>query len=312
MKIYETTINSHNLDQILERSRIEFLGINQSYPEFRLRFSLGIQDPVTELKYYELKSGSEVCASFHLVKKKLILSGQELPVCFLSQVIISPKHRGQGMSYELEAFAKKEAIQNGIGVTFVIARRAVKDLYAKLGFVGFSHFSKIQLKSIPDFKLFDLRAVSRPKTEDLTKLLDMYEQSYANLKFHFKRSVDSFKCYLEMPNYEIKVSSDLSYYWISCLDRIVEVGMTENAKCDEVIAIIVNQGYKYLQLNRNHKIFQYAISRGMHDSDRFELREGHLLQVHKQNLNICQHKELGIFLEHPGVQCAEIPEIDQW
>jgi hypothetical protein len=156
------------------------------------------------------------------------------------------------------------------------------------------------------------REITTPKDSDLQNILSMYEDSYFNLDFFFIRSLETFKGFLKLPKFNIWISSDKSFYFISSSSEVFEIGMNGKATNEEVIATLKLGGFDCLKLNRNHKIAQYAISQDMQLSERFELREGHLLRVHGTNLNVSQRKELEAFTKFPGNQIAEILEIDQW
>lgn len=312
MKITEKQVNLENLDSVLERSRLEFLASQDEYPEFRNRFSIGLLDPLTEIKYFEICESGEVRASFQLVYRQLKLSQTTVRACFLTQVIVTNRFRGQGLMGKIVEYADRQATADGAGVTFVVARRAARDLYAKFGFVGFSHFSKISLRETPESSSAMAREITTPKDTDLQNILSMYENSYSSLNFFFIRSVESFNGFLRRPKFNIGISLDKSFYFISSSSEVFEIGLNGKATNEEVIATLTIGGFDCLKLNRNHKIAQYAISRGMQFSERFELREGHLFRVHGINLNVSQRKELEGFIQFPGNQIAEILEIDQW
>jgi len=107
MKITEVRVSEANLDSVLARSQNEFLGNKDPYPEFRLRFSLGIRNSQTEIKYYEMSEAGEVCASFQLVHRNMRLNETNLRICFLTQVIVSNKNRGEGLTYKISEYAEK-------------------------------------------------------------------------------------------------------------------------------------------------------------------------------------------------------------
>jgi hypothetical protein len=312
MKITEVRVSEANLDSILARSQNEFLGNKDQYPEFRLRFSLGIRNSQTEIKYYEMSEAGEVCSSFLLVHRNMRLNETNLRICFLTQVIVSNKNRGEGLTYKISEYAEKMALRDGVGVTFVVARRAVRNLYAKLGFIGFSHFSEIRLTTISDIHGFKIRRTNSPKETDLKKLVSLHEETYSNLMFFLTRSEESFKGLLELPNYRVRISEDASFYFIGSANTIVEIGMSKEAINEEVVATIISEEFECLKLNRNHKIFRFCVELGMQDLERFELSEGHLLKIHKANLSTSQNQELEFFIKHPGAQFAELLEVDQW
>jgi N-acetylglutamate synthase-like GNAT family acetyltransferase len=312
MKIIERKVNLENLDSVLERSRVEFIPYEEDYPKFRTRFCLGLLDPDTEIKYFEMSEFGEVCGSFHLVYKQVRMSQETIRVCFLTQVIVSNSFRGQGLAYRIAEYAEKAATEDGAGITFVVARRAVKDLYAKLGFVGFSHFTRISLEKAQRTSISTATKIISPHEEDLQQILEMYEKTYSDLNFFIVRSNESFKNLLKMPNFRVGLSSDKSFYFISTSGEVVEIGMNQNAAKEEVVATLITEGFDSLKLNRNHEISTYAITQNMLCSERFESREGHLLRIHETNLNIMQKQLLERFIRHPGTQRAELLEIDQW
>jgi len=312
MKIVEQKVHLENLDSVLKRSRIEFIPDEEDYPIFRTRFRIGILDPNTEIKYFEMSESGEVCASFHLVYKQLRMNQETIRVCFLTQVIVSSSFRGQGLTYKIAEYAEKVATMEGAGITFVVARRAVRDLYFKLGFVGFSHFSKISLQKVDETSISKVTQIIAPREEDLQLILGLYEKTYSNLNFCLIRSVESFKGFLKMPNYRLGFSSDKSFYFIGSSGKVVEVGINENATINGIIATLIKEGFDSLQLNKNHEISKYAISQNMFYSERFELREGHLLKIHDANLDTRQKQALEQFIRFPGSQFAELLEIDQW
>jgi hypothetical protein len=78
------------------------------------------------------------------------------------------------------------------------------------------------------------------------------------------------------------------------------------------LATIIFGGFECIKVNRNHEIFRLGVEFGMQETERFELREGHLLKIHKNNLSPTQNLELEVFIRHPGDQFAELSEMDQW
>lgn len=312
MNLTKIRVSEANLDFALTRSCLEFLKPNSSKSDFRLRFSIGIQEPSTEIYYHEIKDGSEVCGSFMLVYKQLQLNKSTIRVCFLTQVIVSDNYRGRGISYVISRFASSEAVSAGAGITFVIARKLVKDLYAKLGFSGFSHFSEILIEDNPDTgksKPWDMRPCL---PSDSQKLLLMYQNTYQDLDFYFVRNEESFRGLIEIPTHRIEISSDSSFYLINNQKSVVEVGMNPGVKTSEVLEFISSNGYKTIKLNAEHQVFQQAVRTGMPHSHRFEIKEGHLLKIHLENLKPKHFKYLESFIRHPGSRSAEISEMDQW
>lgn len=312
MRITELRVNLKNLDSVLDRSRTEFLGSVEAYPDFRARFSIGLLDPNTEIKYFEMLESEEVCASFMLVYKQLRLNLKVVRVCFLTQVIVSKRFRGQGLTYRIAEYAERQAISDRIAVTFVVARRAVRDLYAKLGFVGFSHFCRISLREPGGVGISNLKKITSPQESDLKSILSMYEESYSELNFHFNRCEESFKGFLNLPKYCLQIASDKSFYFVSSSNEVIEIGMLKKAKSSDVLSTLLSEGFDCLKLHRDHEISNYAVSQGMHYSERFESREGHLLKIHIENLSVSQARDLETYTKFPGTQSAEILEIDQW
>jgi hypothetical protein len=312
MKFTEMKVDKENLEHVLARSRYEFLSDTDLYPNFLLRFCLGISDPLTEAKYYEILEGESICASFMLVYKHMKLDETNMKICFLTQVIISSEYRGQGLTHKIAQLAERMALRDGAGVTFVIARRAVKDLYAKLGFVGFSHFSQIKLSYVPGIDDSHRRKTYIPEEKDLKNLVAMHKQAYSGLKFFLIRSEESFKHLLKLPNYKTEISEDDSFYLISSSNEIVEIGMKRNARTLEILATIIFGRFESMKINKEHEIFRLGVKLGMLEENRFEPREGHLLKIHANNLSSNQILELEVFKKNPGAQFAELSEIDQW
>lgn len=312
MKIIEQKVALENLESVLARSRMEFVTSQDHYLKFRTRFRLGLLDPDTEIKYFEMLESGEVCASFLLVYKRISMNQELVKVCFLTQVIVSTGFRGQGLAYKIAQCAEKAATLDGAGITFVVARRAVRDIYAKLGFVGFSHFPKISLEKTQQIVLPRAAKTTLALEGDSQLILDMYERTYSNLNFYILRSIESIKGFLEMPNFRLELSANKSFYFISTSERVVEIGMNDNASRDEVISSIMEKGMNCLQLHAHHEISRFVIAEQKLYSERFELREGHLLKLHEANLNMSQMQMLGQYIRFPGSQKAEILEIDQW
>jgi GNAT superfamily N-acetyltransferase len=312
MRITELRVDLENLDSVLERSRTEFLGSIEAYPDFRSRFSIGLLDPNTNIKYFELLESEEVCASFMLVYKQMRLNLKIVRVCFLTQVIVSKRFRGQGLTYRIAEYAERQAISDRIAVTFVVARRTVKDLYAKLGFVGFSHFCRISLREPGGSGISNLKKIISPQESDLKSILAMYEDSYSELNFHFDRCEESFKGILKLPKYCLQIASDKSFYFVSSSNEVIEIGMQKKVAKRDVVSTLLSEGFDCLKLHRDHEISKYAVSQGMEYSERFESREGHLLRIHIENLTAPQVKDLEAYTKFPGAQSAEILEIDQW
>jgi len=312
MRITEVAVDAANLDAVLARSYEEFIGNPDYYADFRLRFNLGISDPLIDVKYYEISEGSSIWASFMLVFNRMNFNDSQIKICFLTQVIVSKEYRGLGITYKLSKYAEEMAVNEGAGITFVIARRAVKDLYGKLGFVGFSHFSELELGPVPGIEKTAVNLMQEPKSSDLRKIMKLHEASYRKLNFNLMRSEESIQNLIESPNYTIKISENESFYLVSTLKTIVEIGMNSDTISSEIIATIIHEGFDLIRINRNHEIFRIGVEMGLVEKKRFELREGHLLRIHRSNLSPLQLSELEDFIINPGAQFAEIPEADQW
>ncbi len=312
MKFAEMKVDEKNLEYVLARSRYEFLRNTDLYPNFLRRFSVGISDPLTEAKYYEIFEDESVCASFLLVYKQMKLDETFVKICFLTQVIVSSENRGQGLAHKVTQLAEEMALRDGAGVTFVIARRAVKDLYSKLGFVGFSHFSQIKLSHIPGVHESLKKRMYIPEEGDLANLVAMHEQAHSCMNFFLIRSEESFKQILKLPNYKIEISEDKSFYFIRSSNEIVEIGMKRNARALEILGTIIFGRYESVKIHKEHEIYRLGVQLGLQEENRFEPREGHLLKIHENNLSPNQILKLEVFKRNPGAQFAELLEIDQW
>jgi hypothetical protein len=312
MIVTQTKVLESNLDLVLERSRVEFLNSGDSYSESRNRFKAGIENPLTDIYYYEIKEWEEVAASFMLVYGHILFKGEILKVCFLTQVIVSGKFRGRGLSYQIAKISESAAVDAGAAVSFVIARKIVKDLYFKLGFIGFSHFSEVALLTKNQNNMNSDEKLRFALESDCPKLLNLYQHSYKNLNFSFLRNVDTFKSVLESRNFEIYIARDLSFYLVCILDTVIEVGMSNHVQGIDVIEIMIANGLKRLRINAEHEIIKSAKAAGFYYSQRFEQKEGHLLKAHQANLSHNSYQNLDIFFKSPGAEIAEVAEIDQW
>jgi hypothetical protein len=308
MKWITLKLNALNLDLALNRSKTEFFSQSNGFSDFRKKYLDGLDNDLRIL-YVEGFEGDEIAASFILVFDKIQHQGKILDICFLTQVIVSTKFRKQNRVYSLVAEADKLALNYGAGITFVIARKSVANLYHKCGFSGFSHFSifytektsKLKTTHNPDFR--------EANEADAHLIKGLHEKTYEDLNFFFPRSPKAIINLVNGHQFKCYVDTNCQYYFFSNSKSIIEIGFANKYQFEAILGAASCLKINEFVLNRNHLIFDYALKKNFQIVDRFEEKEGHLLKIHPKNLpTVSSFFPIAIGPDH----FSEICELDQW
>lgn len=302
----------NNLQHCLARSFNEFKAQHGSRDIIFKRYRSALMSKNFKSYYAEYGADSEVCASFFLNSTFVSHKNTKIKVAFLTQVIVSPSFRGQGFSYEINKMADHLAIEEGASATIVIARKAARDLYFKLGYVGFSHFPSVELsKQDVIEKPLDL-IVRKANSGDSVRIKQLFDSTYRELPFHFVRNEETIKSLIVDEQLQIFIEFSGRYYFVANQSKLVEVGFSAGLDLREIRDTLSRyQSISSVNLHSKHAFHKYLVNQGAKNLERFELREGHLIKFHA-NLESVFQGEFSALIKHPGQEYFEVPYFDQW
>lgn len=306
-------ISNSNYEALLSDSRNVFYSKDQSgWIKFLERYSNASR--YKEIQFCSLEVNKKVIASCTLIKSELNINGELVPFYFLTQVITAIGFRGKGFFRELLEKVEAFVLNSGVSILIVIARRAVSDLYWKLGFNGFSHFPVYTKKFFGDVNILEF---FRPAVEgDLSNLhlSHLRSNQLSNSKI-IRSETDWQRILNEQASGKHKIlllrNSLNRNYLITRDNRVIELSSYGSTKDYEEFFLKVQHCFSILDIGNNHPVSRYLDAKKWTYSERFEPREGHLLKIIGP---ISQKIEcyLGESKEQFGKYRLEISEVDQW
>jgi len=275
-KIEVRQSTNSNIDEWLN---INFKLFNLSDIHIQNMVRLKYYSAENAIKYVEMYDSNEKIGHIAYIKQSMYLGSIAREIAFLTSVYIYPKFRNNGYLLPLltaaEEFAKSE--QNVASI--IVARRAVKDMYSKYGYFGFSVFPSVSLNQ----HLLKNRNLSTPVLALSSKQLDeIYIQTYLNINGTLRRNL----LYWESIAYGIKhrligLFKDISTesYILTKNSTAIEIaGNTEN-----LMELIHDCDVKRFLISRDHPSFKMLMNLGGEYSHRPEPKEGHLCKVLHKN-----------------------------
>ena len=218
-----------------------------------------------------------------VVCRRMVVSDLNLiKVNFHSQINIEPKNRGKGYLSKLITGLDQIDRDTESGVSIVIARKAVGDLYFKYGYVVASKFSIVEIEGI--FSCVSNIEIIPPRID---RIKVAYEFSYKNQYSYFFRSEELWQGILQnFPSNNLQISSGTlngSYwYFIVSSGEIVELACEDLETFPGIVDYLISIGMNKLRINDKHPAYKYLLARKGVLRVRPEYREGHMLKINTQ------------------------------
>lgn len=234
---------------------------------------------LNEIQFVEIFDSQEKIGHVALIKQKMYIRSEIYEVAFLTSFYIFPKYRGNGYLSLLLAKAEELASIENCLASIIIARKAVRDMYSKQGYLGFSVFPSVYLsKKITKHD----HATHIPENIDEINLNKAYLATYSTLTGTIVRS----ELYWKSIKYALKcglfgIISDNSTDSYMIIKNSIAIEVAGNT--DSVINLIERSPINMCITPKDHPIFEYLIQSGGEYQYRPEPKEGHLLKIMNKN-----------------------------
>jgi hypothetical protein len=274
-------MDSQNSFDLLKSSIEEFYAnkvVNASAFLSRYKVASGLK----EIYYCRLLNQIEEVSSCVLVSQTLLFNGNAIPFYFLTQVITAERYRGNGYFRKLINEVDGIVDSMGCSIIIVIARRAVSDLYSKVGFRGFSHFPEIvtiaprPVSAFTDFRLAGI--------QDLEDLVSIHKISTSHLSGRVVRTLEDWKLILDYQSessYRIflPLGEDVGSYVIANEQVLLEIASRENLEANKRFLQGMARNFGRVYVDRNNPLSQCFSKDIWKYDERFESNEGHLIKL---------------------------------
>jgi hypothetical protein len=264
------------------------------------------------IKFIELYDSGEKIGHIALIKQKMLIHSQIFEVAFLTSVYIFPRFRRKGHVAALLSTAEKIAIEENCTASIIIARRAVKDMYSKYDYIGFSVFPTVRLGN-DQFKNFQIS--TSEVNLSFKQLNESYLNTYSSISGTLLRNDlywDSIRYSVENGLYGFLEDKQTNSYIITKNATAIEVA----GNIDMLTNLINQHSITQLLIPSDHAIFKKLIKLGGEFQFRKEPREGHLIKVlgcdsyAKEVLTSLQHSYSS--LKPNDFKYMNILELNQW
>ena len=228
----------------------------------------------------EIWENQELVGSAVVCERTLKYLATPIKICFFSQIWIEKKHRKKGhLSFLMKEL---DLIANFLNsdASIVISRKAVKDLYTKYGFEGFSKFPVVK------FSKSELSTSScETRTIRLQSIQNAFESTYGSQDIFFLRSWEYWKAVLkniqgdamQLHTYEINGSF---FYLVIQLNEVVEIASIDNSRWPEIVDFLFSSGLDTFRIDEKHPAHKEMLAYNAVYSVRPEPREGHMMKIY--------------------------------
>jgi len=279
----KTTVT--NLNIIKLKQHLEF-----AFESFGVKSRI-LQD-ITLMKYFSVPTnkiwtinvlvGHEKAAFANLIEQEMYIDSKILKVNYLTLVYVYPKHRGKKLVSCMIDEVERVSLEHNHSASFVIARKAIKDLYFKFGYHGFSVFPEIKLNT-KSMVLED----KKNNISELEEIASAYEATYSKISGSLVRNGqywDSINSYAEQGIINIsalRLNKQFAYLIIKD-SVLIEAAGDLNIMTDLVNKLAI----KNFKILKSHPLGSNIISNGGNYYLRPEIKEGHLLRPFNNSENI--------------------------
>ncbi|MHA8097979.1 GNAT family N-acetyltransferase [Aquirufa aurantiipilula] len=271
---------------------------NEDYAQCKK--GLWFEDPSFSIENFILaKDNSKVIGVIRLVPRDFILNKQKISVLGISSVCIDNDYRGKGISNELMLFSDKIAIERGVNLLLLFARRAVDHYYNKFNYFGVSNYSKIKISLKESSNSLLSISFSDYNQELLSIYSAAFDFSYENYYLKALRNVKFWKFIFSV----LKSRKDLFFqtiylnsipigYLLFSKTSILEYALLDGYNQKDIIVSIFNKYFSEsnnsleIEINSSHKLNNYLFDFDFTRSIRHCSFGGHMLKICPQKLSL--------------------------
>ena len=306
-------LNKSNLMHALNPSIREFYANSQEKVSiFCNRYQIACSHK--EIIHCTLKSNGKLLSSCILVSTVFALENVNIKGFFLTQVVTEKGHRQRGLLRILLAKVEELCQSRDVSLIFVIARRAVGDIYWKLGFQGFSHFPRFVNEKRE--QLQDKKGLRRANVEDLWSLQNAHINSRHLSNLRILRTDNDWRDLILLQSSSnnivwIDVENHVNNYAIYQNSTLIEASSNLDPTLNREFFLNLEKSSQEVLLDSNHPLNSYLSNKDWHYSERYEPREGHLLKIVGEDnsfLSSFSHRDIRQNIELR----LEISPVDQW
>jgi hypothetical protein len=264
------------------------------------------------IKFVELYTSGEKVGHVSCIRQRMYIGSVLSDVTFLTSVYIFPKFRGRGYLLPLLTTAEELATAEKCIASIVVARRAVKDMYSKYGYFGFSVFPSVSLNQN---ELENRKSPAPLLNLERKQFNESYLETYLNINGTLVRNSlywDSIKYAIEQGLIGLLEDiSTKSYILTNQFTAIEIVGSAEG-----LVNLLRNYCIEQLLISKDHPLFQTLMLLGGEYRYRPEPTGGHLIKVFHENSDVgkllLSLKLSDSNLADIGFKPMNLLELNQW
>jgi GNAT superfamily N-acetyltransferase len=313
MRFEIVRMDSHNSSELLKSSLDEFYCHDEVGGLAFLSKYKKATDSREIISCKLLKNDREV-SSCVLVRQFFLVNNHVVSGYFLTQVVTARNYRGNGYFRKLLSEVEKALISNDTQIIIVIARRAVRDFYSKLGFRGFSHFA--EMVSLPPNPTLPFTGSRMAEIQDADMLSAIHKESSAYLYGKLPRTIEDWRLILQCQSVNsyrvwLPLGEKVGSYIIAKEKIGLEMGSTRSNQADKEFLERMISNLDKFYIDRSNALAQYFSEKGWVYNERFEAHEGHLIKLVSK-----VPPEVQMFFDEVvkknGLFRLNIDPVDQW
>jgi len=274
-------LDNKNYQELLNASINEFFSEKESSRLNRLLDKYKAASKHRKIHYCFLKIDSILISSCILVETQISFEGHSVLAYFITQVVTTKNYRGRGFVKQLIKEVENFSDKNNVSLLIVVARRAVGDLYWKLGFSGFSYFPEFTLKQpniSPPSNLF------RPTYEfDLNQMERLFLKNSSNKFGQANRSRNDWTDILDLQSHDgyqflTLIHHEKAGYIIAKDDVVLELVLNPESNYKLSLINELEKSYRRIIIDQFEPAAKFISNDKWVYNERFEAREGHLIK----------------------------------
>lgn len=234
------------------------------------------------IKFVELYTSGEKVGHVSCIRQRMYIGSVLSDVTYLTSVYIFPKFRGRGYLLPLLTTAEELATAEECIASIVVARRAVKDMYSKYGYFGFSVFPSVSLNQSA---LENRKSPALPLNLERKQFNESYLETYLNIDGTLVRNSlywDSIKYAIEQGLIGLMEDISTKSYILTNQSTAIEiVGSAEG-----LVNLLGNYCIEQLLISKDHPLFKTLMLLGGEYRYRPEPTGGHLIKVFHENSDV--------------------------
>jgi predicted acetyltransferase len=277
MKVLQA--NNSNIDEWLNLNfRLFDLAEARSQNMVRMKY----YSALNAIKFVELYTSGEKIGHVSCIRQRMYIGSVVSDVAFLTSVYIFPRFRDNGYLLPLLTAAEEIATTENCIASIVVARRAVKDMYSKYGYFGFSIFPSVSMNQ----NILESRKTPTPFLNlESRGFNERYLETYLNINGTLVRNSmywDSIKYAIKHGLFGLLEDGSTKSYIVTKKSTAIEVaGSTEG-----LLNLVRTFCIKKLLISKDHPLFNPLMLLGGEYRYRPETTGGHLIKVLYKNSDV--------------------------